>query len=168
MSFVLGVDLSTHHIDAVLLSEDTNAATWSRFDLPGETALDRLLQVPLVLPQSSFYDGVYLAAIEEPWGMRQPGTSAKLNRVYGAIIACLPAELQVWNVQPGAWRNELGLKGNASKEECAEAVWRLQSIENEWTTSTLNIHSDWPQDALDAYAVAYYARETNRRAVEAA
>jgi Holliday junction resolvasome RuvABC endonuclease subunit len=53
------------------------------------------------------------------------------------------------------WRKELGLSGHATKEQAAEAVDALRG------PGALA----WSQDALDAYAVAYYARELNARAV---
>lgn len=161
MSSVLGIDLSSFAIDLVRLDEETNAAEWTRVTLGTDKtpALDRLRNVALLMPPPSFYDEVYLAAIEVPYGTGQAGTQAKLNRVFGAVLACLPQSLHVWDVMPGAWRKELGLPGNASKTECAVAVQRLRRAQDVYPRS-LEV---WPQDALDAYAVAFYARTVNER-----
>jgi hypothetical protein len=163
MSRILGIDLSSFNVDLVALDEDTNAAVWTRLRLgtDKDSALDRLRRVAEAMPPASFYDDIYLAAVESPYGTRlERGTQAKLNRVFGAVCACLPARVHLWEVMPGDWRKELGLKGNASKEECAEvvrALWRYVPAGGRW--------HGIPQDALDAYAVAYYAREHNHRGV---
>lgn len=166
MSAVLGIDLSTFAVDLVKLDETTNQAEWRRVELEGGNALERLMSVQKVMPSWSYYDDCYLAAIEIPYGRGQSGVLAKLNRVFGAIVASLPLGLHLWEITPQAWRKELGLKGNATKQEAARAVWRLMSVIDPLTSGNTS-EMAWPQDALDAYAVAYYAREQNRRGIEA-
>lgn len=164
MSSVLGIDLSSFAVDLVKLDETTLHADWRRVTLTGETAFDRLRSVREEWPDSDYFQDCYLSAIEIPWGMRQPGSQAKLNRVFGAITALLPRDLQLWDVLPKAWRAELGLKPSASKNECGTAVVNLclQATDVAMTHALI-----WPQDALDAYAVAYYARSVNERALRA-
>jgi Holliday junction resolvasome RuvABC endonuclease subunit len=164
LSCVLGIDLSSHAIDLVLLDETTNHATWHFVDLGAGTALDRLRRIPAVMPKQSWYDDIYLAAIEAPYGRGHTGTLAKLSRVFGAIAATLPQALEVWEVTPGQWRKTLGLPGNAPKSEIREAIWKLPD-----GPSFTGLHeNDGPtQDALDAYAIAYYARNTNQRGIAA-
>ena len=159
LSTVLGIDLSSRAVDLVKLDETTNAATWQPLYLEGASAFERLRDVHDYMRAVAF-DDVYLVAIEAPMSRGQPGTLAKLSRVFGAVVACIPRELEVWEVAPAAWRKELGLPGNASKDECAEAVEILGRI-------YLSTGLRWSQDALDAYAVAYYAREVNARGVAA-
>jgi Holliday junction resolvasome RuvABC endonuclease subunit len=77
-------------------------------------------------------------------------------RTQGAVAAAIPERILTWESDPITWRRELGLNGNASKEECAAAVIDCGD--------TLPL--DWPQDAYDAWAVAYWAREENRRRLE--
>lgn len=158
MSVVLGIDVSSFAIDLVRLDENSNAATWRRVTLEGPTALARLRSLPRVMPRWPWYEDVYLAAIEAPYSRGQSGTLAKLSRVFGAVCACIPPSQEVWEVSPGDWRKELGLPGNASKDECG---FRVVQLSQSWD----DIHK-WPQDALDAYAVAYYARQVNQRGVE--
>ena len=159
MSSVLGIDVSSHAIDLVKLDEETTSALWLRVPLDGATSFDRLRQIPLAMPHGSFYDNVYLAAIERPKTRFMPSAAA-LFPVFGAVVACLPAALELWDVPPTAWRHGLGLKGNAKKEECALKVIRLLQIGDDGIL-TLN----WPQDAYDAYAIAFYARELNSRGI---
>lgn len=161
MSRVLGIDLSSFAVDLVAIDEEGDEAVWHRVTLGDDKvpALDRLRSVPGRMPPASFYDDVYLVAIEAPYGRGEAGTQAKLNRVFGAVIASLPVGLLVWEVTAGDWRKGLGLKGNATKEECAAAVtllWRYAAT-----------HFDVPQDALDAFAIARYARDVNAAGVEA-
>ncbi len=171
MSRVLGIDLSSFAVDLVLLDEDRDEAEWTRLVLGDEktTALDRLRQVPTLMPRASFYDDIYLIAIEEPYGSNQAGTQAKLNRVLGAVVACLPSNVQIWTVMPGDWRRALGLKGNASKEEAALTVCAIrQEALSRWNVAHWP-HREWevwPQDACDAFAVARYARDRNQRAID--
>jgi Holliday junction resolvasome RuvABC endonuclease subunit len=82
-------------------------------------------------------------------------SAAALFPVFGAVLACLPNELEVWDITPAQWRHGLGLKGNATKDECAIVVDDLRGAGS----------PDWPQDPIDAYAVAYYTRELNRRGI---
>lgn len=158
MTTVLGIDVSSHAIDLVLLDEETNAGSWHHLKLQGKTSFDRLRKVPLVMPKWSFYEdmGVYLIAIEGPKTRFMPSAAA-LFPVYGAVISCLPRRLQVWDVHPTAWRQGLGLPGNAKKDACAARAVEL-GAQPEWAV----------QDAYDAYSVALYARDTNQRGIQAA
>lgn len=160
MSAVLGIDVSTKAIDLVLLDENSDQATWDHLELRGATAFDRLRDIPLRMPKWGWYEdsNIYLIAIEAPYGRAQAGTLAKLSRVFGAVIACLPRALDpVWEVPPHDWRRELGVPGNAPKQACAERCVELGA------------YPAWAdQNAYDAYAVARYAREVNRRGIEAA
>jgi len=164
MPSVVGVDLSSFAVDLVKLDESTNAAEWHRC-VPREArkgsdapAWERTLGLPDAMPESGYWEDVYLVAIEAPYGASNIALVA-LNRVLGVIAASLPEALRrperCWIVRPGQWRIGLGLKGNATKQECAYVVDDLRGIGS----------PDWPQDPLDAYAVAFYARELNARGV---
>lgn len=162
MSHVLGIDVSSHNIDLVLLDEETNLAAWHRVELKGATYFDRLRQVPTRMPRWGWYEdhGIYLIGIETPKTRFMPSAAA-LFPVYGAVIACLPRHLPVWDIHPTAWRQTLGLPGNASKGQVAVAVHALGD------GAPPKEHA-WAQDALDAYAIARYARDTNQRGLQAA
>lgn len=163
MSTVLGIDLSSKNIDLVWLDEDGPAARWERLPLgtAKTPAFERLRNVPGQLRRAIAREGenCYLAAIERP-KTHSFVSAAACFPVFGAVVACLPPGLEVWDVAPAQWKQGLGLKGNASKEECAAAVrdlWLDDLKAGEIRT--------WSQDALDAWAVAYYARELNTRGV---
>lgn len=163
MSSVLGIDVSSHAIDLIQLDETSTAAEWTRLPLAGATSFDRLRQVADVMPSASWYDDTYLIAIERPKTRFMPSAAA-LFPIFGAVIAHLPATLPVWDVSPTDWRRGLGLKGNAKKDECAARVGEIirPTI---ITTRYREIIEEWPQDAFDAYAVAFYARELNARGI---
>lgn len=163
MPSVIGIDISSHAIDLVKLDETTNDATWLRVELIGGTSFARLRQVAPQMPRHSFFDDVYLAAIETP-KTRFMKSAGAIFPVYGAVVAMLPAALEVWDVHPKSWRLELGLAGNASKTACAVAV---QKLRRRWDIYPRPLEP-WPQDALDAYAVAHYARTINARGLSAA
>jgi hypothetical protein len=161
MSVVVGIDLSSRQLDLAALDETTNYATHYRISLELEksaTAWQRTLALPDVMPLVSWWDDVYLVAIEAPYG-HGAGTVAILNRIVGAVAASLPAFLRepyrCWIVRPDEWKNELGLKGKPSAEDVAALG--------------LELTGDHPetQDARDAACLAYYARELNARALSA-
>jgi Holliday junction resolvasome RuvABC endonuclease subunit len=158
MPAVLGIDVSSRQIDMVYLDETTDEATWASFTLMGATAFDRLRDVAQVMPSRAWYEqrGIYLAAIETPKTRFMPSAAA-IFPVYGAVIAQIPRSLELWDIHPTAWRAGIGVPGNASKGVCAAAVHQLH-IEAHY----------WSQDACDAYAVAYTARNTNQKGIEAA
>lgn len=157
MSAVLGIDLSSHAIDLVLLDEETDQATWDHIPVRGATFFERLRQVPARMPKWGWYEdhGIYLIAIETPKTRFMPSAAA-LFPIYGAVIACLPRRLEVWDVHPKTWRHGLGLSGSATKAQIAERA------------VALGARPEWAQDAFDAYSIAYYARNANQRGLEAA
>lgn len=154
MSVVAGIDYSTHTIDIVLLNEDDNEAVWHRYPIDvyqDSDAFSRTREVrDAMRPRSWWKDqGTIAIGIEDPRGH---GTG-HLYRIQGAILACIPPDLLVQPWIPSAWRKQVGLKGNATKAEVQEHVtWRL----NQRAFA-------WPQDACDAYAIAYATRSVLER-----
>lgn len=161
MPAVLGIDVSSFAIDLVRLDENTQDAHWDRIMLLGDTPFERLQSVQVLMPNTAWYDDIYLAAIETP-KTRFMNSAGALFPVYGAVVARLPQSLVVWDVHPKTWRRSLGLGGNAPKEAVRLAV---ELLAPDFCDSWM---AELPQDAFDAYAVAYHARETNARAVEEA
>lgn len=149
---VVGIDFSTFHIDLVRLDENHNRADWLRITADANNAWDRTRQLAADLPRGTWWDGTYLTAIEKPMNDQQ----RVLGRVQGVILAAIPTTIQVWEVRPDEWKQPLGIK------LADKPTWHdLPGI-----TTTVGI--DWTQDALDALAVALYARDTNHKAVQAA
>lgn len=161
VSSVLGIDVSSRAIDFVWLDETTNEAAWKRVELTGETSFERLRSIPTQGRwNSNYFSDCYLAIIERPKTRFMPSAAA-LFPVFGAVVALLPSQLELWEVAPTTWRHGLGLKGNAKKAEVAEAVRRI-ACGAEPEHPILN----WSQDAYDAYAVAYWARAINQRGLD--
>jgi hypothetical protein len=173
MSACVGVDLSSKALDLVKLSEDSNRAEWVRCVLAGKTAWERTLNVrgALIpgcwgreLAESSFWDDVYLVAIEAPMGFR----SNTLDRVVGAVAASLPARLRTpercWVVRPDEWKKGLGLRAKPT----AEDMRRLTDGKERFWTSLPDVYDEaGRQNGRDAYCLAMWARDTNARAVAA-
>lgn len=138
-----GIDYDSHAVHVVLLP-DEGAARYLPFVLtshPG--AFERTRSVRDVMPARGWWgdEGVIAIGIEEPMGH----STRPLNRVQGAILACLPSALLVNPMMPGEWRKEVGLPGNCSKEEVFHFVSRVAPLE---------VADTWPQDAMDAYCLA--------------
>jgi len=163
VSCVVGIDLSTRQLDLARLDETHNRVTHRRVDLEDgdkrAKAWDRTLRLPRLMPPASWWDDVYLVAIEIPFGAGS-GAVAAMNRIVGAIVAGLPPRLReperCWLVRPDEWKGALEIRGKPSEADLERLGLAMASPE----PST--------QDARDAACIAYYARETNQRAVDAA
>ena len=155
---IAGIDFSTRAVDVVLLDEDTDAASWHRFELSGQDAFERARDVRRSFRPSSgiLFEDCVAIGIEEPM-MRGGGmsTAYSLYRVQGAVIACLPPRTLVHPIKPSQWRKTVGLPGNATKQTVSD-----------WTRGHLYLtpgmggfgYVDWPQDACDAYCIALATR----------
>lgn len=152
MSAVVGIDLSSRAIDLVHLDENHDEAAWLSVPLDAGNAWDRTRQIPERMPASSWWDTVYLCAIEKPFGPSRLAQSV-LMRAQGAILAAIPQRIQVWEVTPDEWKHHLGIP---------------RTEKPDWTRFAVSLHDHtWPQDARDALGVALYARDTNAAALAA-
>jgi hypothetical protein len=108
--------------------------------------------------RGSFWEDVYLVAIEAPMGF---GSNA-LDRVVGAIAASLPADLRkperCWIVQPQEWKAALGLKAKPT----AEDITRLAPGA---LLERADIDRAYLQHGYDAYCIAKFARDENAKAL---
>lgn len=160
MSSILGIDVSSHAIDMIALDETTDYCEWTHVDLAGETLFDRLRAVAAAMPTRGWYDdaGVCLIAIETP-KTRFLKSAGALFPVYGAVVARLPGDIDLVHVVPTQWRKALGLKGNATKAEARDVVRPL--ILRGHDLDPAEAFFRWPQDAVDAFAIALTARNTH-------
>jgi hypothetical protein len=141
---IAGIDYSTRAVDVVLLDEDTDAATWHRFELEGNDAFDRARNAGKAFHISSLlWDEIVAVGIEDPRGYN----AGALYRVQGAILGRIPTGVLVHPLPPSVWRKTVGLPGNASKADVMLHVF----------ASTFGV-GEWPQDACDAYCIALATR----------
>lgn len=159
MSWIAGIDYSTHAIDVVLIDEDDGRPpAWLRHPLEGADAWERTRNIRN-LPTLPGADDVLAVGIEDPAGNH--GTNY-LYRVQGAILARIPRTMLVQPWRPSQWRKAVGLPGNASKNDVAvHSQWQLLNSppaegRSEWR---LHIGMDWPQDAHDAHCIALATRQ---------
>jgi hypothetical protein len=165
---VAGIDVSTRAVDIIKLPLDGDNARWDRYELEGPTALERATCLPEILPRGTYWDDVALVALERPYG---PGRDIlfHLHLVVGAVIAALPARLRPpWLMHPTEWRKACGMPGNAHKD--AVRAWATvkrtrHTIEKSelWSRAYYEEPRMWPQDACDAYCIAYAARALNEK-----
>jgi hypothetical protein len=147
---IAGIDYSTRAVDVVLLDEDSDAATWHRFELEGADAFDRTRSVREAMRRqhqylASVWDDVLAVGIEDPRGYN----AGALYRIQGAILATIPQATLVHPLIPSQWRKTVGLPGNASKG----AVFEFTMKHSGRAGSGI-----WPQDACDAYCIALATR----------
>lgn len=160
MTAFAGIDFDTNAVHVVLLPEE-GLAEYRCFVLPKGVgdAFERTRRVRDVMPSRSWWvdEGIVAIGIEEPMGQ----STRPLNRVQGAILACLPTDLLVHPMRPGEWRKACELRGNAEKLEIAAWVHAQRESYFEMVGGTarspqmeLVALEPWPQDAADAYCMA--------------
>ena len=140
-----GIDYDTNAVHIVLVPEE-GIPTYLPFVLYGHDAFERTRAVRDVMPARGWWEdeGIIAIGIEEPMGH----STRPLNRMQGAILSCLPAGLLVQPWRPGEWRKEVGLPGNATKEDVARFAGGLL-----WPDAPLRVVPS-SQDACDAFCIA--------------
>jgi hypothetical protein len=154
---IAGIDYSTRAIDIVLLDEDSDAATWHRFELAWpdfSDAFARARSVPVNVPgpRAEFWDDVLAVGIEDPRGYN----AGALFRIQGALLTRIPRDKLVHPLIPSQWRKTVGLPGIASKDEVALFSHGLRG--RAAVVDGLASFPLWPQDACDAYCIALATR----------
>lgn len=157
MSCVVGIDLSSHYIDLIRLDETHPHAEWTRIRLDGGSSWDRTRRIPQRMPRHTWWDTCYLTAIERPYGPSRRA-QAVLMRVQGAVLASIPAAVQVWEVAPDEWKRPLGIK--TSEKPTLEQFPGIR-------LTRFGCVDELAQDALDALGVALWARELNAKGIAA-
>lgn len=146
--YVAGLDFSTKALDVVLLDDDTESWIWKTFPIHGRTPFDRAQDIRFTLPTTTWWEerNVRLIAVEEPRGHQNAVTQLALGSLYGAIVARLPRSIPACAYTPSEWKRPFTGNGNAPKE-----LVRRCALEH-------GLPDDMPQDAYDAYGIAWTAR----------
>lgn len=159
---VAGIDYSTTGADVVILDADGGRAFHRQFTFFGKTSLARARNVPFALPSPDYWRdmGVVQFAIEQPMS-RGMNALIPLMRTLGAIHACLPPHIDVWEITAVDWRRELGLKMTAKREVSkAEA---LAFALDHWDNPPLHLSVD--DNVSDAFCIAWATRLILERGV---
>lgn len=147
--FCVGIDLSTRAIDLVAIDENTARAQWSRIHLEGDGAFARCRQIAASMPLASYWDDVYLVAIERPF-IRRGQDIVRLAQ--GAVLAGIPVHVPVWEVSVSQWKHHAGIPTRAKPARSTfPGVTFNRPVEH--------------QDTYDALGVALYARDLNAAGV---
>ena len=154
---IAGIDLSSFAVDVVLLEDDTDAATWHRFELAGPTAFERARSLRAVFPTRSFWEdhGVWLLGIEDPHS-RFPHAAKALGMATGAVAALLPRDLTVIQTAPKEWKRIFTDASNSDKQTVANVARYYHRFKAD----------DF--NATDAYGIAWAVRHLNQQALDAA
>jgi Holliday junction resolvasome RuvABC endonuclease subunit len=151
---IAGFDFSTKAIDCVLLDDEADRATWHRMrlDFRKMDSFEKARAVRDVMPARGKWldEGVVAVGIERPFG--HASTVTVLVRIQGAILACLPSSVPVYELGQATWKKRFVGKGGATKDEVRERAWPL-------LTQGIVDGSLYPQDAADAAGIAYAARQ---------
>lgn len=144
MSWICGIDFSTHAIDVVYIDENGDRPPqWVRHELKGPDAWERTRKVRYWQLRE---DSVLAVGLEQPRGHG----AGHLYRIQGAILSQLPQSVLVQPWLPNEWRKRVGLPGNAKKPASVEeSSRRLQ----------LGSVDHWPVDAHEAHLIAVATRD---------
>lgn len=150
MSLFAGIDLNSNVVDIVLLDEDTNEAHWIRRRIDtgpaGDDAFARCRRLRDAMPARSIWKDSGVVAIGLEIGMSKSFKSVRAQgRVQGAILACLPVEIPVYELYPASWKRLALGSGRATKED--GAAWCRRNVR--WLEN-----QRLPQDAIDAACIA--------------
>jgi hypothetical protein len=164
---VAGIDISSFAVDVVLLDEDSNRATRrDHFALTGSTPLERTRSLRGVFPSRTYWEdnGVYLAGIEDPHS-RFPHVAKAMGLVTGGVAALLPRDLCVIHTAPKEWKRIFAANANASKDAVRARVIEFVSPDYQGLR-LIDPQGPWPQDAYDAYGIAWAVRALNNEAIQ--
>ena len=161
MAAIVGIDFSTRAVDFVVLDETTGEARHARRGLHGRDALERTRTIRDVMPARGWWlDHVCAVAIEEPFARGQGG-GYTLQLALGAILACLPARLELRLIRADDWRRECGLPMRGERADLKAAA-----------VTYARGHAPFPildDNMADAYCIALAAwRILDREAQSAA
>lgn len=152
---VLGVDIGSRSIAAIWLDSETEQVLRVREQLI-DTGLGNIHQKRSLRYFAAYGFGRFVrkvdtdvVLVEQPMGRYR--TISEQDRVTGAFIAGIagerdPGGLHVELAGPSLWKKEIGLKGNAPKEEVRS-----------WVELRYPGASGWSQDLCDAFAIAHAA-----------
>lgn len=161
MSGFLGIDFDTREIHTVAIDEDDGRPlSFSSYDLaagPGDS-FQRARRVRDLLPARTRWieDGTIAAGLEDVYS-RHLSSVVGHKRVEGALLACLPREIPIYNLRPQTWKiDSLGAgHGNDDKDQIRA-----------WAVELYPGLRFWPQGLIDAFAIATATRATYSRAAE--
>lgn len=150
MSLFAGIDLNSNVVDVVLLDEDTLEAHWMRRRIDtgpsDDDAFQRCRRLRDAMPARSSWADSGVVAIGLEVGMSRSFKSVRAQgRVQGAILACLPIDIPVYELYPASWKRLALGNGRASKED--GAAWCRHNVR--WLKD-----QRLPQDAIDAACIA--------------
>lgn len=155
MSLIAGIDVNSNVVDVTLLDEDTCEAQWLRYRIDdGRSdldAFDRARRLRDAMPaRTTWRDaGVVVIGIEKPMSQSFKSMSAQ-TRVQGALLACLPLDIRMYELVPASWKKLAVGHGHASKQDVATWARRVYV----WDDSRGFI----AQDAYDAAGIGRAAQ----------
>jgi hypothetical protein len=180
---LVGADISTKAVDLVALDLDTDHAQWKHIPIHSKRgSFHAARNVRPALGHQAllggYWDDVAALWVEDPMS-RNMGTCKALALVTGALIACVPQRVIVERTKPNEWQHVFTGKTKATKadiEQQARALLGHETGERKGCVSALAFdlnagtmrYTLWPQDAYDAYGIAWAARELMTRAADAA
>jgi hypothetical protein len=136
----VGIDFDTHCVHLVRLPT-VGLPTYHPVPLEGDDSFERMRRVAWEMPGEGFWQDVIAVGIEEPAGQYVVG---KLKGIQGAVISTLPLDVLIAPYRPALWRKLALQRGDATKAEVRA-----------WVYERLGENPGWPQDACDAYCLAY-------------
>lgn len=158
VSLIAGIDFSTFALDVALLDEDADTAQHQRIPLdyqPGG-GLARIRRIRDVMPaRGRWHDTVTAAGVELPYA-RKGGDI--LAYALGAILACLPADLDLRLIRSDDWRRGCQLPLRQPRADHKRSS--LDFAATHWIDPPPLLDDN----AADAFCIAWATRELLRPA----
>ncbi len=148
MSLFAGIDYDSNEIHTVTIDETTlQLVDTHRANLdcgPGDSYARARRVRDLLPPRARWADnGVLAIGIEDPYS-RQLNSLTALMRVQGALLACLPRDIDVIPLRPQHWKIATLGKGHGNDLKPAVIAWAIAQ----------GCPAGLPEDFYDAYAIA--------------
>lgn len=166
---VLGCDVSTRAIDVVALQLDSDEARWIHVPLGKGDLLERVRRIrrsvlelgPIGL--DPFPPHVLAVGVERPAGKHGVW---QVSMAVGGLLQCFPPDMLVTWWMPAEWRKACGMPGNASKGHVKQWAVGRRIAQTITVMAGHRVYDEidaWPQDATDAYCIAWATRQALRR-----
>jgi hypothetical protein len=153
---IVGIDYSTRFVDFVFLDYDDGSAEWQRVDLGARgKGFNSALQAARAVRSLISWDRVEIVVIEEPAGTNHR-TTFLLGMVAGQVTAVIPERITVNYMSPSVWRPLFGIPAHGPDRKRRA---RERAIQLGFDPGPLT-----PDDAYEAFALAWVMREENARA----
>lgn len=146
---IVGIDIGLRLVTICDLAAD-GTPTWRRITAPKEATALEAARTLGALAAYENWAGAAVVWIERPFGKHIRSVS-DLSRVFGAVLSAIPSSVAVSEISAPEWKNGVGLRGNAAKEDVQR--WARTAIAHS-QLGLVAADRELDQHAADSFAIA--------------